>query len=100
MCLAVPGMIVTLSGDDPLLRTAGVAFSGVVKQASLSLLPEARIGDYVLVHAGFAITKLNEEEARRTMQYLRAMSGEELDEELGVDADTAPAAQPRTEAGS
>lgn len=96
MCLAVPGKIISLTGDDPLSRSAGVAFAGVVKQASLSLLPEAGIGDYVLVHAGFAITRLNEDEAQRTMQYLRAMSGAELEEEMNAMSGVEAAAEPDT----
>jgi len=108
MCLAVPGKIIALVGNDPLSRSAKIAFSGVVKQASLSLLPEARTGDYVLVHAGFAITRLNEDEAHRTMQYLREMSGDELEEELGAmsgadtgagtEAGTDPTTDPKTKA--
>ena len=77
MCLAVPGCILSIEGDDPLLRSGRVAFAGIVKQASLAYVPEARVGDYVLVHAGFAITILDEMEARRTLAYL---------EELGPEA--------------
>ena len=77
MCLAVPGCILSIEGDDPLLRSGRVAFAGIVKQASLAYVPEARVGDYVLVHAGFAITILDETEARRTLAYL---------EELGPEA--------------
>jgi hydrogenase expression/formation protein HypC len=74
MCLAVPGQVLAIDGDDPLTRTGKVAFSGIVKEASLAFLPEAGVGDYVLVHAGFAITILDEAEAERSLGYLDAMT--------------------------
>ncbi len=73
MCLAVPGEILSLSGDDPLTRSASVAFAGVVKLISLTLLPDAVVGDYVLVHAGFAIAILDPDEAARTLATLDAL---------------------------
>jgi hydrogenase expression/formation protein HypC len=73
MCLAVPGKILSMAGDDPLTRTGRVSFGGIVKEASLACVPEAKVGDYVLVHVGFAISKLDEEEARRVLAYLRNM---------------------------
>lgn len=75
MCLAVPGKLLTISGDEaePLCRTGRVAFSGVVKDASLAFTPEARPGDYVLVHAGFAIAVIDEAQAKRTIGDLEAM---------------------------
>lgn len=66
MCLAVPGQVVSIE-DDP-LRTAVVSFAGVIKSVSLALVPEAGVGDYVIVHVGFAISKLDEEAARRTLE--------------------------------
>jgi hydrogenase expression/formation protein HypC len=57
MCLAIPGKVLTIAGDDPLMRTARVDFGGIVKEISLAFAPEAVIGDYVLVHAGFAMTR-------------------------------------------
>ena len=71
MCLAVPGQILSIAGDDPLTRVGRVSFGGIVKEASLACVPEARVGDYVLVHVGFAISKLDEDEARRVLAYLR-----------------------------
>ena len=65
MCLAVPGQITAIQGDDAIK----VSFSGVIKEASLALLPEAHVGDYVIVHAGFAISLLDAEEAQRTLSY-------------------------------
>jgi len=73
MCLAVPGQVLEIVGDDPLMRIGKVAFAGIVKEASLALLPDAGVGDYVLVHAGFAITLLDQTEAQRTLEYLDAI---------------------------
>ncbi|MBK8275270.1 MAG: HypC/HybG/HupF family hydrogenase formation chaperone [Nitrospira sp.] len=66
MCLAVPGQVQNIE-DDP-LRTATVSFGGVTKSVALALVPEANVGDYVIVHVGFAISKLDEEAARRTLE--------------------------------
>jgi hydrogenase expression/formation protein HypC len=65
MCLAVPGQVLNVA-DDP-LRTATVSFGGVTKSVSLAFVPEAGVGDYVIVHVGFAISKLDEEAAQRTL---------------------------------
>lgn len=78
MCLAVPGKIIAISGEDPLLRRGKVSFGGITKEVNLGYVPEAVIGDYVIVHVGFAISKLDEEEAARTLAYLREMG--DLDE--------------------
>lgn len=68
MCLAVPGKIVSISGGD--LRSARVDFGGIIKEACLACVPEAEVGDYVIVHAGFAISRVEESEARRVFEYL------------------------------
>ena len=73
MCLAVPGRIVSIEGDDPLLRSGRVDFSGAVKLINLAYVPEAKVGDYVLVHVGFAISTVDEAEARLVFQYLKEM---------------------------
>ncbi len=83
MCLAVPGKIVSIEGTDPLLRSGRVDFAGIVKQINLSYVPEARIGDYVLVHVGFAISTIDEAEAHQVFEYLRQM-GELADLEEGA----------------
>jgi hydrogenase expression/formation protein HypC len=70
MCLAVPGKILTIAGDDPLTRTGRVSFGGIIKEVNLAYTPEARLGDYVIVHVGFAISTLDETEARRVFEYL------------------------------
>ena len=71
MCLAVPGKLLTITGDDPLARTGKVSFGGILKEVNLTCVPEAKIGDYVIVHAGLAISVLDEEEAARTLEYLQ-----------------------------
>jgi hydrogenase expression/formation protein HypC len=73
MCLAIPGKITSITGDDPLSRTGKIDFGGILKEASLAYVPEARIGDYVIVHVGFAISRLDEEEANQIFGYLREM---------------------------
>ena len=73
MCLAVPGEVRAIAGQDDLLRTGRVDFGGVVKEISLAYTPEARVGDFVLVHVGFAITVIDEAEADRIFAYLREL---------------------------
>ena len=63
MCLAVPRKILSVSGDEPLERMGRVSFGGIVKEVSLAYTPEASVGDYVIVHVGFAISRLDEAEA-------------------------------------
>lgn len=75
MCLAVPGQIISLSDDsDPLLRMGRVDFSGISKDISLAYVPEAKVNDYVIVHAGFALSVLDEEEARASLQAFRELA--------------------------
>jgi len=71
MCLAVPGRIESLLDDHPLTRTGRVSFGGIVKEVNLSCTPEANVGDYVVVHVGFAIARVDEQEAQKTLEYLR-----------------------------
>ena len=78
MCLAVPGKLESISGTDPLLLSGCVDFGGVRREVSLACLPDARVGDYVLVHVGMAIGRVDEDEARKILGYLREM--EELAE--------------------
>jgi hydrogenase expression/formation protein HypC len=70
MCLAVPGRILEVSGSDT-SRMGTVSFGGISKEACLAFVPEAKVGDYVLVHAGFAISVVDEEEAAQTLEYFR-----------------------------
>ncbi len=77
MCLAVPGKILSIEGED-FARTARVSFGGMVREVSLAYVPEAAIGDYVIVHVGYAISLLDEAEAMRTFEYLKQI--DELEE--------------------
>jgi len=88
MCLAVPGKILDIAGDDPYLRTGRVSFGGIVRQVSLACVPEARVSDYVLVHVGMALSVVDEQEAAETFSYL-----EQLGEisELEAPSPTPPA---------
>ena len=71
MCLAVPGKIIEVIGDDPVTRSGRVDFGGVIKEVNLSFVPEAAPGDYVLVHAGFAINTVDAAEAAKVFEILR-----------------------------
>jgi hydrogenase expression/formation protein HypC len=74
MCLAVPGKILEIREDpDPTLRMAQVDFGGIRKEASLAFTPEASVGDYVLVHVGFALNVVDEAEAHKVFEYLAEM---------------------------
>ena len=70
MCLAVPGIITSITGDDPFTRMGKVNFGGISKEISLAYVPEATVGNYVIVHVGFALSVLDEDEARQTLEYL------------------------------
>ena len=83
MCLAVPGRILSIEEADPAFRSGRVDFAGIVKQVNLSYVPDAAIGDYVVVHVGFALSVVDEEEAQQVFRYLRDMG--EL-EELKAEA--------------
>jgi len=73
MCLAIPGKITTITGEDPLSRIGKVDFGGILKEVSLAYVPEAKIGNYVVVHVGFAISIVDEDEANTVFEYLREM---------------------------
>lgn len=82
MCLAVPGHLVEITGgDDPAFRIGKVDFGGIRKEVNLAYTPEAEVGKYVLVHVGFAISVIDEEEAKRVFKYLEELGT--LKEELG-----------------
>jgi len=74
MCLAVPGKIEEITGTEPIMRTGRVNFNGIVKTIHLGYVPEAQVGDYVNVHAGFAIAVLNEDEANEIWSILNEMN--------------------------
>ena len=69
MCLAIPGRIVEIN-EDALMRMGRVDFGGVTREVCLAYVPEAQIGDYVIVHVGFAISQLDEDEAQETIRLL------------------------------
>ncbi|MFG1609714.1 HypC/HybG/HupF family hydrogenase formation chaperone [Actinoplanes sp. NPDC049265] len=81
MCLGIPGRIVAIEAADG-LAMGTVDFGGVRKQVCLAYAPDARIGDYVIVHVGFAISRVDAAEAQRTLAVLRAM-GDAVATELG-----------------
>ena len=82
MCLAVPGIILETEEHDG-SRIAKVQFGGITRQAFLNFVPEARVGDYVMVHVGFAISRVDADEARRTLETFEALGL--IEEELGRD---------------
>ncbi|MBI4658855.1 MAG: HypC/HybG/HupF family hydrogenase formation chaperone [Verrucomicrobia bacterium] len=73
MCLAIPGRIESVNGEDPLERSGKVNFGGIIKEVNLAFVPEAQVGDYVIVHVGFAISRLDESEANKVFEYLKRM---------------------------
>jgi hydrogenase expression/formation protein HypC len=79
MCLAIPGKVVEVTeSEDPLFRSGRVSFAGIVKTIELACTPRAAVGDYVLVHVGFAIAVIDEAEAQRTLSLISA-EGEDSD---------------------
>lgn len=82
MCLAIPGKVTSVTGDDPLARTGRVDFGGIQKDVNLAYVPDAKVGDYVIVHVGFALSVVDEKEANTVFEYLREM-GELLELKQG-----------------
>ena len=81
MCLAVPGKIISIDNEvDDIFRLAKVSFDGVVKEVNLTMVPDAKLGDYVLVHVGSAISIVDEEEALFTLDILKKMDEDGVDE--------------------
>lgn len=78
MCLAVPGKITALIDEAPLTRRGKVDFGGVLKEVNLAFVPEAMPGDYVLVHVGFAVSRIDPVEAERTLAYIDELGRDEL----------------------
>lgn len=74
MCLSIPGKLIEITAQlDETFRTGRVSFDGVVKEVSLTLVPEAKVNDYVLVHVGAAISMIDEEEAKKTFDILKQL---------------------------
>ena len=79
MCLAIPGKIISIdSQEDGVFRNGKVSFGGIMKQVNLSMVPDSKVGEYVLVHVGVAINKIDEKEALLTLEYFKQIG--ELDE--------------------
>ena len=86
MCLAIPGKLIEVNDEqDKFFRTGKVSFEGVTREVNQSLVPEANVGDYVLVHVGTAISVVDEEEAKKTFEYIKEIG--EL-EDLQSDLDS------------
>ncbi len=80
MCLAVPGKIVEISEQDG-LKMAKVDYGGVFRETCLDYVPEAKVGDYCVIHVGFAISLMNEKEALETLDLLKQI--DDLENEIG-----------------
>ncbi|MBC8345880.1 MAG: HypC/HybG/HupF family hydrogenase formation chaperone [Candidatus Marinimicrobia bacterium] len=78
MCLGIPGELTEMILDDGLIKTGKMNFGGIVKEVNLSYTPEAKVGDYLIVHVGFAISIIDEKEAMKVFDYLKEIDGLEL----------------------
>lgn len=79
MCLAIPGKVLSIEEQtDSVFQIGKVSFGGITKRINLGLVPEARVGDYVLVHVGVALSIIDEDEANKTLDFLNGLG--ELDE--------------------
>ena len=95
MCLGVPGKITTIYENNGMIM-GKIDFGGVVRETCLDFVPEAVVGDYAVIHVGFAISLLSEEEALKTLDMLREIG--QLGEELGLyDQKPSPSNDPTTE---
>ncbi len=84
MCLGVPGQVVQVWEDEASgLRMGKVRFGGVLKEVCLAYVPDVQVGEYVIVHVGFAISRIDEKEAQRVFSYLKEIGA--LDEEVGSE---------------
>lgn len=82
MCLSIPGKLIEITAQlDEIFRVGKVSFDGIIKEVSLTMVPEARVGQYVMVHVGAAISMVDEEEAKKTFDILK-----QLDELQDLDA--------------
>lgn len=81
MCLAVPGKIISITSVNELERNGKVSFSGIIKDINLTYVPDAKVDDYVIVHVGFALSVVDEDEALKIFEYLKEM--DEIDDRDG-----------------
>lgn len=93
MCLAIPGRVEEITAEDG-IRIGKVNFGGIVKRVCLDYVPEVQIGDYTIVHVGFAISKLDEETARQTLAEFRALGVLDLEFETEEEAFARAAQRP------
>ncbi|ACK66278.1 hydrogenase assembly chaperone hypC/hupF [Rippkaea orientalis PCC 8801] len=73
MCLAVPGQVISITDDQSLMRRGKVSFGGVIKEVSLAYVPDVQVGNYVIVHVGFALSILDEEAAQKSLAEFKEM---------------------------
>ena len=99
MCLGVPGQIVDITPDPLGMNMGKVRFGGITKEVCLAYTPEAAVGDYVVVHVGFAISRIDEDEALKVFEYLREI-GELEDLEIPQPSRASPAEQPAPKDGA
>jgi hydrogenase expression/formation protein HypC len=88
MCLGIPGKVIDITGEG-VTRTGRVDFDGIIKEVNLAYVPEIAVGDYTIVHVGFAITQLDEEAALETLAHLQEIEAVEVE----LDPDAALAAE-------
>jgi hydrogenase expression/formation protein HypC len=82
MCLAVPGKIISIEKNSLGMTLGRVSFAGIIKDVSLAYVPDAELGDYVVVHVGFALSKIDEQQAGEIFEFLKMNTGlDELSEE-------------------
>ena len=77
MCLAVPGLVTEIDAGTPMMRAGRVNFGGIFRTINLAFVPEAEVGDYVLVHVGFAISKINHDEAQKVFALLNQLEAQQ-----------------------
>jgi hydrogenase expression/formation protein HypC len=99
MCLGVPGKVLTVEENAQGMTMGTVSFGGITKEVCLAYLPEVKPGDYVIVHVGFAISQVSEEEAAETFEILRQMGEVEDSAEPGVTAPKADSKDPSGPSG-
>ena len=75
MCLAIPGLVESICGDDPMERTGKVSFGGMVRNVNLALVPDVKVGEYVIVHVGMALSKVDADEAMQIIKDIRLVQG-------------------------
>ena len=93
MCLAIPGKLISVDEQlDEVFRMGKVSFGGITKEVNLAMTPEAQVGDYVLVHVGTAISIVDEDEAKKTFEYIKEI-GELSDLDSDMDSNGTPSSK-------